>query len=658
MSENSPPRAEAALQQAKDCLKAVTALLPGGGEERSGQAAMVDAVTSGIAQGTHVVVQAGTGTGKSLGYLVPAAGAGTRVVISTATKALQDQLLSNDLPMLNAALGGGLSFCALKGRANYLCRQRLAELERDGLQGSLEATPSLDDQGNAVVEVAPSRLRPQLEAILAWAERTETGDRAELEEEPSPKVWQMVSMGPHDCPGAYQCPEGERCFTEVAKRRAEESDVVVVNTHLYGAHLASGKTLLPEHQVVVFDEAHELEDIFSASLGTDLQPGRFHRLAAMARSVLPTDDAALATDVGELGDRFAATLAGLLGERVLQGGKPENLARLISTADGEVRRLIEGLRRLDGEGGPRVDPVKKASALGTATHLLTDLGRLGGLGEGDVAWVDGTSMRPVLHLAPIDLGPQLAELLWGEVTAVLTSATIPSQLATRVGLAGSNVAVLDVGSPFDYRAQALLYVATHLPDRRDPAAEPAIFEELATLITAAGGRTLALFTSRRAMEEAARVVRLKVGVPVMVQGELPKAKLLERFTAEPATCLFATMSFWQGVDVPGETLSLVAIDRLPFGRPDDPLLEARRDRAGADAFMAVDVPRAAALLAQGAGRLIRSQGDRGVVAVFDSRLATAGYRRHLLDELPPMRRTTNQAEVVAFLEAIAAEGAA
>ena len=235
---------------------------------------------------------------------------------------------------------------------------------------------------------------------------------------------------------------------------------------------------------------------------------------------------------------------------------------------------------------------------------------------------------------------------------MLTSATIPANLAARLGIPRDQVDELDVGSPFDYKTNSLLYVAKHLPDRRDPSAEPAICAELAQLITAAGGRTLALFTSRKFMLEAAEAVRSAVDVTVLVQGDLPKNRLLEQFRANPSTCLFATMGFWQGVDLPGETLSLVTIDRLPFGRPDDPLLNARRERAGDRAFMVVDVPRAAALLAQGAGRLIRTATDRGVVAVFDSRLATARYREALLAELPPMKRTITLSEVTAFLETI------
>jgi ATP-dependent DNA helicase DinG len=255
-------------------------------------------------------------------------------------------------------------------------------------------------------------------------------------------------------------------------------------------------------------------------------------------------------------------------------------------------------------------------------------------------------------VSPIDVAPLLAEQLWGEVTGVLTSATVPLGLAERLGLPDGRYDELDVGSPFDYRRNALLYVAKSLPDRRSPEAEPALHDELELLITAAGGRTLALFTSWRAMRAAVEALRERLEVPVLAQSDLPKPALVEAFRSDEATCLFATLGYWQGVDVPGPTLSLVTVDRIPFPRPDEPVLEARRERAGSAAFNLVDLPRAGTLLAQGAGRLIRSAHDRGVVAVLDSRLATARYRGALLARVPPMKRTLDRDEVVAFLRDI------
>jgi len=256
-----------------------------------------------------------------------------------------------------------------------------------------------------------------------------------------------------------------------------------------------------------------------------------------------------------------------------------------------------------------------------------------------------------LRLSPIDVGPVLAAALWGDITAVLTSATVPPRLVEQVGLEQFTTNQLDVGSPFDYRAHALLYVARHLPDRRAPQAEAALHEELALLMEAAGGRTLALFTSRRATDEAATALGPNLPYTLLRQGDLPKGRLLEQFAEDETSCLFATLGFWQGVDIPGRALSLVTLDRLPFPRPDDPLLQARRDRAGSRAFSMVDLPRAATLLAQGSGRLIRSADDRGVVAVLDPRLATASYRGVLLATLPPMRRSVERSEVEDFLRA-------
>ncbi len=303
---------------------------------------------------------------------------------------------------------------------------------------------------------------------------------------------------------------------------------------------------------------------------------------------------------------------------------------------------------------------RRTRLLLAASHLVDDLAVLASPDADHVAWVEasGAGGRYVtLRQAPIEVGPVLAETLWPKVTAVLTSATVPPLVEDRLGLPRATTRRLDVGSPFPYRECALLYCASGLPDRRHPDASAALHEELWALIKAAGGRALALFTSWRAMQAAVDAVRPALPFRVLAQNELPKAKLLEAFAAEESSCLFATMSFWQGVDVPGATLSLVTIDRLPFPRPDDPLLEARRERAGTSAFRLVDLPRATTLLAQGAGRLIRSSTDRGVVAVLDPRLATAGYRRTMIDALPPMRFTTKRAEALAFLEAIARDGA-
>ncbi len=713
------PGVDGVVVAATGALAAVTSRLPGG-EARPQQVEMCSAVARAVNDGRHLVVQAGTGTGKSLAYLVPAALSGQKVVVATATKALQDQLAGKDLPLVADGVDRPFTFAVLKGRSNYLCRQRAAELGERGFQQSLadaDPSPEADDAESAAGvgtddgepgghDGDPARLVDQVRRLLGWAEETPTGDRADLAFEPTPRAWAMLSVGPRECPGAFRCPSGSRCFAEAARAQAAAADVVVVNTHLYGAHLASEGAVLPEHDVVIFDEAHELEEVMTSSLGVELSPGRLRALVALARPLLGDEEArGVLEAVAGVAAELSSELAGRVGSRVLfdpggagdrsgagangpdeeavwtegrelhrapparrsrgavDGGDDEErragdarLAQLLELAGARLQALSALVRR--GEHTPSLlddgddDTGRRARTLSAVGHLLGDLARLGAPGADEVAWVDGTRRAPVLRLSPIDVGPPLAAALWGEVTAVLTSATIPLRLPERLGLTAFALTELDVGSPFDYREHSLLYVARHLPDRRRPEAEPAIHQELEALITAAGGRTLALFTSHRATEAAAAALAAVLPYRVLVQGELPKARLLGAFADEESSCLFATLGFWQGVDVPGRALTLVTLDRLPFARPDDPLLEARRERAGDAAFRLVDLPRAATLLAQGAGRLIRSAEDRGVVAVLDPRLATAGYRGALLAGMPPMRRTTDRRQVEDFLRRI------
>ncbi len=700
-------------------LAAVTAALPSGGEDRPGQVQMARAVARAIASGRHLVVQAGTGTGKSLAYLVPAVVSGERVVVATATKALQDQLAEKDLPSVCRVLDHPVSFAVLKGRSNYLCLERAGEVAGRGVQQDLGAgaaagtlwpdgeLPGDDPTGSPTPAAGTGRLVDDMRRLLAWSRETETGDRADLAFEPHDRAWGMLSVGPRECLGAHRCPEGARCFAERARRRAAEADVVVVNTHLYGAHLASEGTVLPPHDVVVFDEAHEIEDVMTQSLGVDLAPGRLRALHGAARPLLGDDDERSGLD--DVEDRLRALLEAHVGQRVLcapgraggEGAQAEPPGRArgepgrdffgVTGAPGDVdvahagaggptgaassgdatrdaeltsvlelaRSRLERLRRRllssgegDGVEAGAGDEARRTRALTAASHLEEDVQRLLAAGEDEVAWVDGTPRAPVLRLSPVDVGPVLAATLWGSVTAVLTSATIPSQLAARLRLDNFDVDHLDVGSPFDFPTHAMLYVARHLPDPRQPGAQEAAWDELEALISAAGGRTLALFTSRRATDAAAAALGARLPFRLLVQGGLPKSRLLEEFARDETSCLFATLGFWQGVDVPGRALSLVTLDRLPFGRPGDPVLDARRDRAGEAAFALVDLPRAATLLAQGVGRLIRAADDHGAVAVLDPRLATSGYRRALLDALPPMRRTVDRDEVASFLQRV------
>jgi ATP-dependent DNA helicase DinG len=675
--------ARQAGDEAVEALAKVTAEMANG-EQRSEQQEMCRAVGEAMVTGTHLVVQAGTGTGKSLAYLVPAVLSGKKVVVATATKALQDQLAEKDLPLVEAGLGLPFTSAVLKGRSNYICLQRVAEVGSGGIQpelGAYEGEGEAEGVGVGVgggvggeaesaasEDVPPEGLVEEVRTLLAWSQTSPTGDRADLSFEPSSRAWGMVSVGPRECPGRFNCPSGNRCFAEAARDAAVAADVVVVNTHLYGAHLASGRVVLPEHDVVIFDETHELEEVMTSSLGVEVTPGRFRALSTSARSLVEARDADLVASLATVGDGLGALVADRVGTRVLHDGAgppvdDRELGELLSRAADVARRVVDALRRGgvqssllaedggagSGGGGGGDRSSRKTRAISAATHLVDDLHRLVSRGDGEVAWVDGVRRNPRLRLSPIDVGPPMAALLWGEVTAVLTSATVPPRLVERVGLDGFETNQLNVGSPFDYRSHALLYVARHLPDRRSPEAEEALHEELASLIEAAGGRTLALFTSRRATEAAAAALGPELPYTLLLQGELPKGRLLEEFAADETSCLFATMGFWQGVDIPGRALSLLTLDRLPFPRPDDPLLQARRDRAGSRAFSLVDLPRAATLLAQGSGRLIRTAEDRGVVAVLDPRLATASYRGVLLATLPPMRRTVDFSRVEEFL---------
>ncbi len=697
-SSPAPSRgtAEQARQAGDDAVAALAKVTAGmaNGEQRSEQQEMCRAVGEAVVTGTHLVVQAGTGTGKSLAYLVPAVLSGKKVVVATATKALQDQLAEKDLPLVDRGLGLTFSYAVLKGRSNYICRQRVNEVGHGGIQPELSvdaggetdsferAESRAESRAEDPAESAPEGLVDEVRTLLSWAETTRTGDRADLSFEPSPRAWGMVSVGPRECPGAFNCPSGNHCFAEAARDAAAAADVVVVNTHLYGAHLASGGAVLPEHDVVVFDETHELEEVMTSSLGVEITPGRFRALALSARSLVTENEANLLSSLLSLGDQIGDLLADRIGTRVLHDkAQPpvddRELAELLGRTAELAGRVTDAVRRSNlqgsllgdddtsgggggggtgggggsgGSGGGRTDlGAHKTRVISAASHLTDDLHRLLARSDGEVAWVDGTRRNVRLRLSPIDVGPVLESVLWGEVTAVLTSATVPPFLTERVGLKDFETNELNVGSPFDYRAHSLLYVARHLPDRRSPQAEAALHTELALLIAAAGGRTLALFTSRRATEEAAAALAPDLPYQLLLQGELPKGRLLEEFARNETSCLFATLGFWQGVDIPGRSLSLVTLDRLPFPRPDDPLLQARRARAGSRAFSVVDLPRAATLLAQGAGRLIRSADDRGVVAVLDSRLATATYRGVLLATLPPMRRSVDRFEVEEFL---------
>jgi ATP-dependent DNA helicase DinG len=698
-------------------LDVATSALPGGGEVRDGQLAMARAVGHAVTSGRHLVVQAGTGTGKSLGYLVPALLSGSKVVVSTATKALQDQLAAKDLPFLQKHLKGVLNpgmsepfaFAILKGRSNYYCVQKAAEMRLASGKDQLNLLGD-DDIGK---RIDPDRVLKEVTKLAEWSAKSELGDRSELDFEPLPQSWSAVSVSAGECPGAAKCPSGEACFAEKARKKAAEADVVVVNTHLYGQHVRTGGHVLPEHDLVIFDEAHEVEDIMADSFGVEISAGRFSFLAGRARQVIADLDSNV--DLVDAGIRIEAALTPFEGQRLVNGpGAHDSIRAALVTALDRVNRTLTLLRSVPDDAGGGIGP-RKVRAVQGATSLAEELtaamemgavrtsvvgigsgvGASGVCGAGvvssksfdpdadpfettaealdeadefekinvltsgeRVAWVEGASKTrgPVLRIAPIEVAGALASTIWSQITAVFASATIPSNLGPRLGLKTDNTDTLDVGSPFDYANQGMLYCAVHLPDPRGASFEPAMHEELAKLMIAAGGRTLALFTSWKGMRNAAEFMAArKPALPfrVMTQSDLPKPALTKAFAEDETSCLFATMGFWQGIDVPGRALSLVTIDKLPFARPDEPLLVARREKAGDNAFKTIDLPRAAMLLAQGAGRLIRTSSDRGVVAIMDPRLNTAkSYRYELLAALPPMKRTRDRSEVEKFLAKI------
>jgi len=617
------------VDRALALLEVITDDLPGGGEVREGQRAMVRSVAEGLSRREHRVVEAGTGVGKSLAYLVPAAMSGQRVVIATATKNLQDQLATKDAPTVSAHTKSKVA--VLKGRNNYLCRNR-AHAQRGGQM-------SFDD-GSEV----PRGVADQMRRILAWSNETTSGDRDELPFEVDARAWRGLSVTPQECLGRVQCPQGQACFAELAKDRAAESQLLIVNTHLYAAHLASGSMLLPEHEFVVFDEAHEILNIFAALLGTSLNASRLRALAGVARSILGTEFADSALELLNGADRLASALQSQYDAEQLTGFD-EDVLREFTQASGLVTRIVEALRALEANG-PDAE-ARKIRALGPAIHLANDMDRVARIRDGELLFLAKRDREVDIEVSLVDVAPRLAEDLWRHVTTVLTSATIPDTLARDLGLEG--VTIEHVDSPFDYQTNSLLYVPQDLPSRNDAGAEEAIIEELIELIGAAGGRTLALFTNRAVMNRVAEVVETRVDTPILVQGTLSRQRIIEQFRDSAEASLFAVTSFWQGIDVPGHSLSLVTIDRLPFAVPNDPLAEARRSRSERP-FYEVDLPRAAMLLAQGVGRLIRTKTDRGVVAVLDTRLAESNYRSSLFRKLPPMKRTRDKELVHAFLK--------
>lgn len=608
------------------------------GESRPGQVQMSEAVADAIVHRRHLLVQAGTGTGKSAAYLVPAVASGERVVVSTYAKALQDQLLTQDVPLVARALERPIDAVVVKGFSNYLCRLKLADAERE-LAGQLLVSE-----------------RGSLRALTGWAQESDSGDRADLPDAVPDDVWREVSTDAAECVGAARCPHSDTCFALGARRRAEDADVIIVNHHLYCLDLRTGGALLPEHRVVVIDEAHQLVDAASAVFGPSIGRGRFSRLAARLRRIFTGEEGSgpASTTPAARVEAVGTALDAALGPEVDRRVRPDRgaIAEALLAAAEAVNAAGNEAKALAERGG---DVDSRATTVEAARSLVADLREAADAGDDEVAWVEP---GPRLRVAPLAVGGHLATSLFDDRCAILTSATLApggafTTLAADLGLDdGDSWTGIDVGSPFDYPHQALLYCAAHLPAPNDAAFEAAARRELLELVEAAGGRTLALFTSRRALDAAVELARAELDVVVFAQGEAPPRRLTTAFADDESSCLFATRGFFQGIDVPGPALALVVIDRIPFARPDDPLSRARQEavgRSGGDGFAAVALPYAAVHLAQAAGRLVRHRDDTGVVAVLDRRLATARYQGFLVRSLPPMRRTRDPEVARAFL---------
>ncbi len=674
-----------------ELLEAAVAAL--GGAPREGQQRMAAAVAQAVESGEHLLVQAGTGTGKSLGYLVPlaahAVATGTPGVVSTATLALQAQVVDRDLPRLSTALrpliGRELTWQTVKGRAHYVCRQKLVggfPEEPDALPGMEELAGGAERASDHRPPAPSSQLGREVARLHRWAEDTETGDRDELTPGVPDRAWRQVSVSARECLGATRCPMAQECHVELARARAKEVDVVVTNHALLAIDAVEDVQLLPEHDVVVIDEAHELADRVTSVATGSLSASAVVQAASTARRQGGADGGA--TDrLRVAGEDLADVLEDADPGRFPRG-LPESLRLAVASVRDGAREALSGLKGEGGSGsgggegsedagGKQVARAALTEVFDVAERLVEVTGADGRGGGGDVAWLEapgawrtqrsGPPPPRVLHVAPMSVAMTLRDSLFGSATVVLTSATLTpggsfDAAAGAVGLAGAGAPAwtgLDVGSPFQHAKQGILYVAKHLPPPGREGPVEAVLAEVEELVTAAGGRALGLFSSRRAAEAATAALRDRLaerGITVLCQGDDTTPNLVKQFAAEPSTCLFGTLSLWQGVDVPGPSCQLVILDRIPFPRPDDPLASARAeaaDKAGGNGFMTVSATHAALLMAQGAGRLLRSTTDRGVVAVLDPRLATARYGSFLRASLPPLWPTSDRQVVLAAL---------
>jgi len=629
-----------------------TAVAALGGQERAGQIQMAEAVAKAMVDGEHLLVQAGTGTGKSLAYLVPSLLHDKRVVIATATLALQHQLVERDIPKLVEALPEvDATFAVLKGRSNYACLHRV----REGVP---------DDQG-ALVAMPEGTLGAEVLKLREWVEsEAESGGTGERDNAPrhTDRVWRQVSVNHRECLGATKCPYATECFAERAKEKAARSEVIVTNHSLLAIDAIEGVPMIPEYDVVVIDEAHELVARVTQAATDELTVSDVERAGRRADRHVDGD---AANDLLDAADSLSTAVGDCAPGRI--DSMPQSLGDALVLVRDAARACLSAFPK-DSPGDGDGD-AGRTQARGMVQDVFANAERMAADLESDVLWLsEGRERAPDrLCVAPLQVWGPMRDRLLSDKTVIFTSATLRlggdfGAVANSFGLRADDEEHpwigLDVGSPFDYGKQGILYVARHLPPPGRDGMAPATLDEICELVDAADGRTLGLFSSRRAAEAAAEAVRERLPhLTTLAQGEAQLPELAKQFVADPHTCLFGTLSLWQGLDVPGETCQLVIIDRIPFPRPDDPLMSARQraaDRAGGNGFMQVAATHAALLLAQGTGRLIRTTTDRGVVAVLDARLATARYGGFLKASLPPMWTTTDPDLVRNALKRLAA----
>lgn len=652
------------LPGAKDALTLLDeAVAATGGQNRAGQRTMAAHVAQALELQRHLLVQAGTGTGKSLGYLVPALArvgeSDQPIVVATATLALQAQIMNRDIPRLLEALEprpeSQAQVALLKGRNNYLCLHKL--------EGGYP-----EDEPDALFDMpsSTSRVGEEVVRLREWADRTETGDRDELKPGVSDRAWAQVSVSAAECLGR-RCPLVEECFSEMARSRAAEADIVITNHALLAINAFEGMKVLPEHETVIIDEAHELVDRVTGAVSGSLTVAMVRRAARSVKKHSKADSGALEMAAGTLEAAFEGLAEGLLK------GLDGRLLTAISAVNDAARTALSDTKP-DGQdvdaglqmARSRVSEVHDMSSRileASAEQDVLWISRQGGWENG--RYVAASDTDPAtLNIAPLSVGLQLRDGLFADRTVILTSATLTvgdsfDVAAAALGLQGEGAprwTSIDVGSPFDYRKQGIMYVAGDLKPPGFGVHEGQL-ERLRELCEASEGGALGLFSSKRAAERAAEYMREHSDLNILLQGESSLKALVEEFSEDVDSCLFGTMSLWQGVDVPGDSCRLVVMDRIPFPRPDDPIAQARTEavnRHRGNGFMAVSAHHAAIRMAQGAGRLIRSVNDRGVVAVLDSRVATKRYGGFLMKAMPPMWSTQNKAAVIGALARLSA----